>query len=109
MIEDFVNSIISTIFAVLFFAILLVIIYLCTMMVIGFVKTHLEKRKSRCLRTVYPTGDRIGKWIVLSDRTVRCPYCGKVFDDAYDQDFADRFCRNCGESMDDGKEDRNIH
>lgn len=58
---------------------------------------------------VYETDARIGKWIVLSDRTVRCPYCGKVFYDAYDQDFANRFCRNCGESMDDGKEDRNIH
>lgn len=102
---------INNIVAYLFLALTLLIIGYVAMAImamgIGFVKTHLEKRKSRCLRTVYPTGDRIGKWIVLSDRTVRCPYCGKVFYDAYDQDFADRFCRNCGECMDDGKEDRN--
>ena len=45
------------------------------------------------------TDARIGKWIVLTDKTVKCPKCGKCFADAYDMDHADRFCRNCGECM----------
>ena len=48
---------------------------------------------------VYETDARIGKWIVLTDKTVKCPKCGKCFADAYDMDHADRFCRNCGECM----------
>lgn len=48
---------------------------------------------------IYETNARIGKWIVLTDKTVKCPKCGKCFDDAYDMDHADRFCRNCGECM----------
>ena len=48
---------------------------------------------------VYETDARIGKWIVLTDKTVKCPKCGKCFDDAYDMDHADRFCRNCGAKM----------
>ena len=48
---------------------------------------------------VYETDARIGRWIVLTDKTVKCPKCGKCFADAYDMDHADRFCRNCGECM----------
>lgn len=55
---------------------------------------------------VYETDARIGKWIVLTDKTVKCPKCGKCFDDAYDMDHADRFCRNCGECMEEDREGR---
>lgn len=98
---------INNIVAYLFLALTLLIVCYMAITVIVRIKTYFGKKKARHLITVRHTGERIGKWIVLSDRTVRCPYCGKVFDDAYCQDFADRFCRNCGECMDDGKEDRN--
>lgn len=47
----------------------------------------------------YKTGAKIGRWICLSDHTVKCPECGMTFFDAYDCDHADRFCRNCGKCM----------
>jgi len=103
MIEVIIAAILRVV--IIFLAVLLIILSISYVNMVY--KTHLEKRKSRYLRMVYPTGDHIGKWIVLSDRTVRCPFCGKIFNDAYCPDFADRFCRNCGECMDDGKEDRN--
>lgn len=47
----------------------------------------------------YKTGATIGRWICMSDHTVKCPECGMTFFDAYDCDHADRYCRHCGACM----------